>query len=254
MKYAIIVIIIGVAVATVYILGPGQQLLFNMKKINFTTTDSQKIVANLFPVEKPKGWLILTHMMPATKESWTEFAKEMRGLGYESLAFDLRGHGESQGGPDGYLKFTDDEHKASIQDLEAGWEFLKTRGALPEKTTAIGASIGANLSIWFLVRHPDIGGGVFLSPGNYRNIDMGAFVKRLDANQKVIFVASKNDDRAGGNNAETNRQYYDLASQVKNRHLILYDGVGHGTDFFGLKAEYNLTEAIKKFLEHGAIN
>ncbi len=248
------IIVIGIVVAIVYFWNNPRWLFDNMQKINFTTTDNQKIAANLFPVEKAKGWLILTHMMPATKESWAAFAKEMQDFGYESLALDLRGHGESQGGPNGFLKFTNEEHKASIQDLEAGWEFLKTRGATPDKAVVIGASIGANLSIWFLTRHLDISGGVFLSPGNYRGINIEYLVKEISKNQKIVFLASKEDEQDDGNNAETNRQYYDLASQVKNRHLILFDGAGHGTDFFGLKEEYDLTGAIKNFLTTGQIN
>lgn len=252
---AVIITVIAIlltVVIVIYFMGPNHQI--KMQKINFTTTDNVKIVANLFEVEKPKGWLILAHMMPATKESWNDFAKEMQGLGYESLAIDLRGHGESEGGPNGFADFTDAEHQASINDLEAGWEFLGSRGAAPEKTVVIGASIGANLVLQFLTEHLDVGGGVLLSPGDYKGIDSGVLIKKLDADQKLLLVASKLDERAGGNNAESSQQYYDAASQVKNRNLIIYDGAGHGSDLFGLKDEYDLTAAIKQFLEFGFIN
>jgi len=79
-------------------------------------------------------------------------------------------------------------------------------------------------------------------------------VKKLAGNQKIIFAASRKDARVAGNNAEQNQQYYNLAAQIKNRHLILFDGVGHGSDLFKLKEEYDLVSAIKKFLENGTIN
>src|SRR3989344_4533312 len=103
------------------------------EKINLTASDGKKISADFYPAKNPKGWLLLTHMMPATKESWGNFAKSMQESGYSNLAIDLRGHGESEGGPDGYQKFSDAEHQAGIRDLEVGWDFLKSRGAAPEK-------------------------------------------------------------------------------------------------------------------------
>ncbi len=238
------------------------------EKINWMASDGKKIAADFYPVKNLKAWLLLTHMMPATKESWDDFAKSMQESGYASLALDLRGHGESEGGPDGYQKFSDAEHQAGIRDLEAGWEFLKSQGAVPEKLTVIGASIGANLSLQFLTVHPEIAGGVLLSPGDYKGIDSGALVKKLDANQKIIFAASRLDERSAGNprmqraeqssyagnNAEDNQRYYNSAAQVKNRHLILFDGAGHGTDLFLLEKEYNLIEAIRKFISNGTIN
>lgn len=228
------------------------------------SSDNINIAADLYEVEQPKGWLLLVHMMPATKESWRQFAAVMQEAGYESLAIDLRGHGESVYADSrgqmrrlDYREFSDEEHQASIKDLEAGWEFLKSRGALLEKTTLIGASIGANLSLQFLANHQDFNGGVLLSAGNYKGIDSAVLVKKLNPNQKIILVASKMDESASDNNAEQNQQYYAAASQLKNRHLIVYDGGGHGTDFLNLRElqeEYDLTVAIKKFLEYGLIN
>lgn len=224
------------------------------EKVDLKTEDGVKIAANLYSVYKPHGWLLLIHMMPATKESWRGFAGESQKHGYESLAIDLRGHGKSDGGPDGYKNFSDAEHQASILDLEAAWEFLKSRGAAPEKTVLIGASIGANLSLQFLTEHPEINGGVLLSPGNYKGIDSGVLAAKLSPNQKVIFAASRKDERSAGNNAVQNQEYYDLASQVKNRHLILFDGAGHGTELLDLKNELDLTKEIMKFLNNGSVN
>ena len=126
--------------------------LNDIEKVNILTTDGRKIAGNFYSVPNPRGWLLLAHMMPATKESWDNFAKSMQESGYASLAIDLRGHGKSSGGPDGYKSFTDAMHQASIYDLDAGWDFLKLRGAVPEKTALIGASIGANLALQFIAR------------------------------------------------------------------------------------------------------
>lgn len=223
----------------------------NTEKINLITSDNIKIAYDLYEVKNPKGWLLLAHMMPATKESWNEFAEEMRNFGYESLAIDLRGHGKSEDGPDGFAKFTDAEHQASIKDLEAGWEFLKSRGATPEKTALIGASIGANLSLQFAAENPDFRKVVLLSAGlNYRGIKTKPLAQKLKESQSALFATSKDD----GDNAEENRELYDSAPSEMNKHLIIYEKGGHGTSIFQNKEELDLTGAIKKFLEYGRIN
>lgn len=248
-KRSIILLVIILSVIAVFCLNSG-----NNKEMHLITSDNIKIAYDLYEVKNPKGRLILAHMMPATKESWRDFAGELQKLGYESLAIDLRGHGESEGGPDGYKNFSDREHQVSINDLEAAWEFLKSRGVTPDKTVLIGASIGANLSLQFLTEHPKISGGAFLSPGDYKGIDSKVLVKKLSPNQKIIFAASRKDDRSAGNNAVQNQEYYNLASQVKNRHLILFDGAGHGTELLDLIKEFDLSQAIIKFLDYGSIN
>lgn len=214
------------------------------------TLDGVRIAYNLYQVESSNGWLILVHMMPATKESWRDFANELQKHGYESLAIDLRGHGESEGGPEGYKNFGDAEHQASIKDLEAAWKFLESRGATPEKTILVGASIGGNLSLQFLAGHPDFKKGVLLSPGlNYRGLETLPLVKKLKLNQSLVFAVSKDD----GDNVSQNKALYNSATS-KNKHLIIFDAGGHGTNMFKAKEEYDLTGAILKFLDYGSIN
>ncbi|MBI4992067.1 MAG: alpha/beta fold hydrolase [Candidatus Harrisonbacteria bacterium] len=246
----VIISIVAAILALILLLNYGQrarEIDFMIEKINLTTSDDVKIVGSLYPVSNPKEWLFLVHMMPATKESWKDFATAMQKEKYESIAIDLRGHGESDGGPNGYQKFSDTEHQVSIQDLMAAWEFLKSRGATPDKLTVIGASIGANLSLQFLIKNPEVQRGVLLSAGDYRGLDSGHLVGKLRLNQKVLFVASKKDDRAAGNNAVQNQQYYDSAP-TSDKQLILYESAGHGTDLLGFSEKPDLTEAIKEFL------
>ncbi len=216
-------------------------------RVELITSDNKKIAADLYPVEKPEGWLLFSHMMPATKESWRNLAIELQSYGYEGLAIDLRGHGESEGGPGGFKNFGDAEHQASIQDIAAGWEFLKSRGAVPEKTVLVGASIGANLSLLFLTKNQEIRGGILLSPGDYKGLDSALLVRQLSPGQKLLLAASKKDERAAGNNADQNRQYYNLAPS-QNKKLVVYEPAGHGTDFLSFSDGPDLTQTIKEFL------
>lgn len=224
-------------------------------KINLTTSDNVKIAADFYKAEQPEGWLILIHMMPSTKESWREFAEAVQKQGYESLAIDLRGHGDSllmrtEIKLD-YRRFSDEEHQKSILDLKAAVDYLvKNRKATPEKIAFIGASIGANLVLQFINKNPEFKKAVLLSPGlDYRGIKTLPLIREIKNDQSILFATSKDD----GNNAEENRQLYDAAPAKINKHLIVYEGGGHGTNMFNNTEELNLTETIKKFLENGTI-
>lgn len=224
-----------------------------MEKVFFKTSDNKQITADYFRVDKskyqePNGWLVLAHMMPATKESWNALAKTFQDLGYESLAVDLRGHGESEGGPDGFLNFPDSEHQKSIYDLEAAVEFLRVQGAKTEKISFIGASIGANLSLQYIANPPaggqEFSAAVLLSPGfNYRGIKTEPMVKKLKSGQKVFFISSVDD---GVNSVEVSQLFSEAPQGVK-KEIKIYEFGGHGTDI--LKNQPELETLIINFIK-----
>ena len=139
-----------------------------MEKVTLKTEDGLDIVGLYYLGPSSKGTLLL-HMMPATKESWEEFAVKLQAEGYQVLAIDLRGHGESSGGPEGFRNFSDVDHQKSMFDIDAGIEFLEKKGAARNNLVLIGASIGANLALWSLTENKEIKMPVLLSPGlDYR--------------------------------------------------------------------------------------
>lgn len=228
-----------------------------MDGFKLITKDNKKIAYDYYEARPPsvpsggggpKGWIIFLHMMPATKESWRPFAEKIRENGYSSIAIDLRGHGESDGGPEGYKNFSYEEHQKSIYDIEAAAEFLKGKGASPGKTIFIGASIGANLSLQYIAEHPEFKTAILLSPGlNYRGVETEPLVKRLRLGQKVFFASSEDDIRSGGNNAEQNRKLFDAVPEGVEKKIQIYKTAGHGTVMFG-KERPDLIKLIEEFL------
>lgn len=218
-----------------------------MEKIFLTTKDKIKIAADFYSVENPVGWCVLLHMRPATKESWQDFALELQKQSYESLAIDLRGHGESDGGPNSYLNFSDQENQKSILDLEAAVDYLiKERGAAPEKIILMGASIGANLALQYIKEHSEFETAILFSPGlNYRGIETEPLVKNLKAGQKVFFISAEDDENVGGN-AEMNQKLYDLTPAGVEKQIKIYKTGGHGTDI--LKIHPELEKLIIEFI------
>lgn len=213
-----------------------------MEKVSIKTSDNIKIVGNYFKVDQnPIGWVLLLHMMPATKESWNDLSKKLQNVGYESLAIDLRGHGESDLD---FTKFTDKEHQKSILDVEAAIEFLKSKGAIVDKICLIGASIGANLSLKYISEHAEFKKATLLSPGlNYRGITTEYMVDKLKQGQKVLFISAGDD---GENSAEV-RQLFNRVPDGVEKKFEIYKIGGHGTDI--LMGHPELSDLIINFIK-----
>lgn len=208
-------------------------------------SDKVNIAYDWYPADKPAGYLVLVHMMSVTKESWKEFAEKAAVSGFASIAIDLRGHGQSQSGPNGYEAFADEEHQQSMKDIEAAVDFLKANGASPEKITLVGASIGANLCLWYLAEHPEFKKAVLLSAGeSYRGIKTIPLLARLAEGQSLLMFASEDDVRIGGSNADANRKLLEMAPARIKKKLIVYPNGGHGTSYLN-----EATEAVMDFLK-----
>ncbi|TSC82266.1 MAG: lysophospholipase [Parcubacteria group bacterium Gr01-1014_19] len=207
--------------------------------------DGTKIAYDLYPAENPAGYLVLLHMMPATKGSWKELADLAARESFSSIAIDLRGHGESDGGPDGYKDFSDSDHQESILDVEAAVEFLKNQGATPEKIILVGASIGANLALWHLAEHPEIKKAALLSLGeDYRGIKAPPLIRELKPGQSLLMFASRDDVRKDGDNASSNERLAAMVPAGVGMNLVVYDSGGHGTSFLSF-AKGDIIKFIK---------
>lgn len=201
-----------------------------MERITFQTEDGVTIVGNYW--HGSSTGVLLLHMMPATKESWDDFASALHHSGMSVLAIDLRGHGESTKHDGRTLDsetFTDQQHQASIYDVESAAAYLKERGI----TTLFlaGASIGANLALQYQSEHPEIKKVILFSPGvNYRGILTEPLAERLQESQEVLLVAGALDGRAAG---RADLMAQQIASHVQGRHeLKIYQSASHGTDLF----------------------
>lgn len=217
-----------------------------MEPIALTTSDGKKLAALYGKGETGQGVLLL-HMMPATKESWENFSQALLARGYHVLALDFRGHGESEGGPEGYKNFSDTEHQAKMHDVEAGAAFLEKQGISEENLIVVGASIGANLALRYLAEHPRACAVVLLSGGlTYKGVNAEEDVQRLHPGQRVFFVTSE-DDRVSGN-ADMNRSLHVLVPEGIRKKLLVYGHAGHGTDMFN-KEEPDLQKEIVEWIQ-----
>ncbi len=200
------------------------------QRVNFKTEDGVIIVGDYYSAENPKGHILMLHMMPALKESWQECAKVFTKAGFSCLAIDQRGHGESVKTEDGrilnFKDFDDAGQQSKILDVRAAVQWLEQQGAAISKLALVGASIGANLSLQYLVETAQLKTAILLSPGlDYRGIKVDELAKKISPAQTFLCVAASDDDYS----YQTCRALFGITGQVK---VVQLAQGGHGTNIF----------------------
>lgn len=202
--------------------------------INLKTSDRVKIAGAHYKMPAGSPGILLLHMMAATRDSWQGFAGKLNEAGIGALAIDLRGHGESDGGPEGYKSFSDGEHQKSIEDVRAGIAFQK---AEPHEPLFIaGASIGANLALQYMAENNEISRTILLSPGiNYKGIETLPLAQKIKPEKQVYVVAAKDDQNVEGADKQA-QEIYDALNCKKE--LKIFEVGGHGTDILDAHPDF----------------
>lgn len=217
------------------------------ERVSFRTKDDKEIVGDYYRGAaeggRPPEAVLLLHMMPSDRKSWGDFAARLQKAGFPALAIDLRGHGESQDGPNGYKNFRDADHQASRFDIEAAEAFLSTKGV--SLRYLAGASIGANLALEYAAGHPGMKAMILLSPGlDYRGIKTEPFIERIGG--RGIFLAASEEDE------ESFRAIRTLAQKIvlsANQVVKTFVNAGHGTTILERNPDFmdELVEWLKRF-------
>lgn len=219
-----------------------------MEKIFLTTQDGIKIAGNFFegPAENAPA-VILLHMMPATKESWDEFAPILVEKGFQALAIDERGHGEStEDGRLDFQNFTNEQQQEKMLDVLAAKSFFIEKGVPADKIIVGGGSIGANLAIQYLAENPEAKTGFALSPGsNYKGIKTKPLMEELRESQNIYMAAAKDDP-----NVPTSWNTVEELKNIgaANKETKIFETGGHATDIFKKHPEFmeELAEWLKE--------
>lgn len=240
-----------------------------IKKISLITQDEAEIFGDYYSVSKSllkhSKAVLMLHMMPSDKKSFSSFARKLQSAEIPSFSIDLRGHGESinklkiKSAPRlnesfmlgqklkveeenkfeilDYRKFTDEEHQNSILDVRASVDFLNKKGF--KNLILCGASIGANLSLKFIAENPDKArAGILLSPGiNYKGIEAVPFAEKIKEDKNIFIAAAKDDVRRVCAPPECTPAdemadiIFDHTKTEQKKRKIFETG-GHGTDLF----------------------
>lgn len=207
------------------------------RSITIPTSDGVLLAADVYDGAGDGPQALLLHMMPATKESWRDFAQALLDRGFSRvLAVDLRGHGGSVQGPRGasldYRSFSDSDHQGSVLDVAAGMRWLCENGGSADRIAIAGASIGANLAIRYAADHHDTRAVVALSPGlDYRGLTTADAVGMFGADTALLLAASDEDARS----SDADRELKRIRPAAETEEL---SGAGHGTTMFERDADF----------------
>jgi pimeloyl-ACP methyl ester carboxylesterase len=184
--------------------------------------------------EAPRPAVLLLHMLGSNRTVWEQIG--LPGIlvsnGYNVLALDMRGHGDT-GGQQNWDKSPD--------DIQRAWEFLRQQPGIDgERTALIGASIGANEALLAAANEPTIRTVILLSPGlDYRGVTTEPAMSTY-SDRPILLVASEDDAYS----ADSIRQLANLATGTAV--LQLYENAGHGTAMFA--AAPDLSDLIIEWL------
>lgn len=103
------------------------------------------------PRRSRRGTVLLLHGGGQTRHSWRHTGRRLAAEGWTAIAFDLRGHGDTDWAPDG--DYTLDAH---VADLRAAVTVLD------EPPVLVGASLGGMTSLLALAADPALARGLVL--------------------------------------------------------------------------------------------
>lgn len=184
------------------------------RTVHFTTSDHVQLAGLLYG--HGKTMVICSHMLRSTKNIWSDsgIPQRLAVLGYQVLAYDFRGNGDSAPPVDTSLLDV---------DLRAAVAFARQQGAT--KIVLMGASMGGTASLK-VAAEEQVTAVISLSgPQDFTVSVSDAEVKGIKAAK--LFMASENDDPY----ATDARHMYEIANAPKAIHI--YPGAAHGTEIFG---------------------
>jgi dienelactone hydrolase len=209
-------------------------------------TDGVALTATYYTAGKPGPGIMLLHQCNADRKTWTKFATDAAARGYNLLALDFRGFGESQGQRAENLQ----EQQAIVDgkwpgDVDAAFAWLTSQpGVDGKRIGAAGASCGVNQSVQLARRHPEEKTVVLLSgPVNAAGRDY----LNKSAWLPVLGAASHGDGRA----VDEMRWVMGWSRNPSNRFLE-YKAAGHGTEMFAV--EKGLEPAILDWFDKNLRN
>jgi pimeloyl-ACP methyl ester carboxylesterase len=177
--------------------------------------------------------VVLAHMFPGDRSSWSEFSALLAQEGYRTLAFDFRGYGGSGGEKD---------IPEIWRDVLAATVVLREKGST--KVVVVGASMGGTAALVAAAREPEaIDGVVTLSaPSTFMGLT-AAPESLVGVSVPKLFVAADGD----GSAAQTAQAFYDQAPPPKRVEIV--PGTEHGTDLLQGRQSEVVRRLVTSFLE-----
>jgi pimeloyl-ACP methyl ester carboxylesterase len=163
--------------------------------------------------------VLLMHMYGSGRASWTPVIPALLEAGYDVLAVDLRGHGDTGGAEDWEL---------AVGDVQVWLDWLRAQpGVRAEAVSTMGASVGSNLALIGCANDAQCVTAIALSPGlNFFGVQPETSVSEGLKDRSALLLATQADMES----SEAVRQMVMTAQgEIGAR---IWPGATHGTDMF----------------------
>ena len=194
--------------------------------VNFAAADGFSLKGTFYSAGKPGPGLLLLHQCNADSQVYDQLGTMLSTAGYNVLAFDFRGFGNSKGGEfTDFQKQRDKIMEKMPNDVDAAFNFLSKQEFV--NTNALGivaGSCGVNQAIHAAQRHPTVRTMVLLSGGT--DADGETFIK--NSPKVPIFGAASEEDKAA---AESIKKIVGL-SPNKSTEIQMFKDAGHAAFMF----------------------
>ena len=194
-----------------------------LSEVSFKTSDGGHIVANLYG--QGEHGVVLAHGAVFNKESWHDQAQFLVKSGYQVLAIDFRGYGQSVGGK---------EDAALHEDVLGAVRYLHTQGS--RQVSVIGGSMGGGAAARAATR---------ARPGEIDRLILLAHVpiqnpQAMIANKRFFIVGR------GDRLLASCKDQYERAAKPKR--LTVLEGRAHAQHIFKTDQAETLMQRISEFL------
>jgi pimeloyl-ACP methyl ester carboxylesterase len=199
--------------------------------VSFLTEDGGTVAANLYG--STNRAVLLVHGGRFTKESWAPQVPVLVAAGFEVLAIDLRGHGQSHGPSE-----ANPSDAQLALDVLAAVRYLHNHGA---KTVSIvgGSMGGAAAGDASIASHP----------GEIDRVVMLGAAPNLPADKlksPSLFIVARNDISGDGPRLPGIRAQFERAPQPKK--LIVVEGSAHAQFLFQTDQSQRVMQEILQWL------
>jgi pimeloyl-ACP methyl ester carboxylesterase len=207
----------------------------------FRAGDGTRLVGHRFGGLRParKTAVVLAHMSEGDLCAWVPSARRLAARGFFVFAFDLRGHGFSEGSRD---------HSKAATDTIAAVRAVRRLGA--RRVVVGGASLGGIAALIAAPRiRPPVQGVVSISgPAAIEGeLDARPAVPRLGV--PTLFIAAEQDQNAPYDFAAEARELHDLTGTAEKR-VVVVPGALHGT--FLVDGSVRVRAELERFLRSPA--
>jgi pimeloyl-ACP methyl ester carboxylesterase len=187
--------------------------------VSIQAADGLTLVGEFYASESSAPALLLLHMLGSRRSAWEPLMPTLVDAGYNVLAVDMRGHGDTGSAQD---------WTAAEQDVTAWLDWLNDQPSVSvNQISIIGASIGANLALIGCAYDERCQTVIALSPGlDYRGVMPELALSEALVDRTALLVASV-DDLTSADSVRVMTQ-----SAGGEIGIQLYDGSAHGTALF----------------------